>query len=61
MVKILEVKKAYFDMKEKSDFELTSVADLIDLAERKGIEVIYKKGKTHLLIDNEQHYFYAKG
>ncbi|MHA1145147.1 MAG: hypothetical protein ACTSRW_10450 [Candidatus Helarchaeota archaeon] len=61
MVVIINVKKAYFDMQKAADFHLSSLEDLKEMAESKGIEVIYKNGKDYLLIDNQQNYFYAAG
>ena len=61
MVKILEVKKAYRDMAKNADFVMESVSELIEMAERKKVKVIYKKGDDHLLIDYQQNYYYAKG
>ncbi len=48
-------------MQKAADFHLSSLEDLKEMAESKGIEVIYKNGKDYLLIDNQQNYFYAAG
>lgn len=58
--KIIEVKKIYWDIDRKMDFELNSLDEMMELAKLLKVEAVYKYGKRYFFKDSRWVWYYVK-